>query len=62
MKKKENLKNIALFEINNPKNLNSLDLEIIKEIDNFLNKVEKNNYRYVVRFFILLKLLILLLI
>ena len=48
MKKKENLKNIALFEINNPKNLNSLDLEIIKEIDNFLNKVEKNNYRYVV--------------
>ena len=48
MKKKENLKNIALFEINNPKNLNSLDLEIIKEIDNFLKKEKKNNYRYVV--------------
>src|SRR6056297_1119818 len=42
---KEN--HVAILKLNNPKALNALNVEFIKEIDNALNKVEEDDSIYV---------------
>ena len=49
MKNKQNLENdVALFEINNPLDSNSLDLKTLKKMDDFLNIVGNGKYRYLI--------------